>query len=209
MSEHAAPSQPEQKAEKPAVYYISKEGSIWSPMYEVGSVSDTQGNVKRYILGDTQDLSKTTEVPADWFDAYKDELHVKEGEPWGVVGKPTLETQVVSPEASAEHNEVLSVGAIEELGHNALGASGIEAPAAEPTEMDKLLDRAPVLRHFESQLKQIASMRARERSEGYRHGMSQFDSSERMIDDLLKLASQVEKSKMGEDRRGAIYRYID
>lgn len=99
---------------------------------------------------------------------------------------------------------------LKDLGHDALAASGIERPESKAAQLDRVLDKAPVLRHFESELKQIAAMRKREEKEGYKHGMSQYDSSERMIDDLLKLAGQVEKPKtMSEDRRGAIYRYIE
>ncbi len=97
-----------------------------------------------------------------------------------------------------------------DIGQDALNMSGIMEPAPEVSQLDKLFDEMPILRTFETDIKRIAAVRQREEDEGYRHGMNQFVTSKKMIDDLIALMYRVEKPKtMSEDRRGAIYRYID
>jgi len=132
-----------------------------------------------------------------------------------MAGKPLLDENIATDtvprprprqvENLADNEVEAPVNVREGLGSVAL--SEPEAPELSP--LDKLFDKAPVLRMFEEDLRQIADMRRREEGEGPRHGMNQFESSERMIDDLIKRANQVQKWKPGEDRRGAIYSYLN
>lgn len=163
MSEHLSHPTPEHKAEQQRIYYISEKGQLWSPMVEVGTITNTNGEVTKYILGDLTDLEKTREVPADWFDAYKDELEVKDGESWAATAdKPTLETGVM-PEADgvtpeqAEHAEVPQE-VREDIGRGALEAAGVSAPVerASGSQEKALVDQLAQLREGLSDNDQIA-----------------------------------------------------
>lgn len=159
----------------------------------------------RYSVELNETFEGTDEKKTRWTDV-EDLTDEGQARLAGELAATRAESQIVSEVL----DDTLERPSLNDLGHDALAASGIERPESKAAQLDRILDKAPVLRHFESELKQIADMRKREDKEGYKQGMSQYDSSERMIDSLLKLAGQVEKPKtMSEDRRGAIYRYID
>lgn len=70
-------------------YFISRDGKLWTPMQIMGTVTDFEGKVKKYILGDDRG-NETVEVPAEWFEANMDALRAVPGfEADG--SKPTLE----------------------------------------------------------------------------------------------------------------------
>lgn len=88
-------------------------------------------------------------------------------------------------------------------------AEALNAVDTAQATQEKIFGRFPILRSYQAELNRIASVRTREESEGYRHGMDQYTTSRQMIADLMALVRQTQKYKPGEDLEGDIIRYIN
>lgn len=182
--------------ERPPVVAPEKEPSLQEVM-----IRRSNGNVHpAKLTGDTDEQGRSI---VKWLELNPESGRMEE------YTKPVAE-QGLGSEAQeilrAQYEQRLN----EEMGGAALNAVGENlVEEADTGALEQLLERAPMLREFSADLRKIAIVRAREEKEGHSYGMDQYTSSEAMIDKLVDIMNQIQKSKLGENRREAIYKYID